>query len=105
TAPEWVREHFPDARFVLRTDNLSTMHAATAAGLGIARMPCYEVDCDRRLLRLDLDLKLSTWGVWLLSHVDLRSTARVRVTREFMADAILERRALVLGEGSRYFDP
>lgn len=104
TAPEWVRQHFPDARIVLRTDNLSTMHAATAAGLGVARMPCYEVDCDRRLLRLDLDLKLSTWGVWLLSHVDLRSTARVRVTREFMADAILERRALVLGEGSRYLD-
>ncbi len=104
TPPEWVREHFPDAEVVLRTDNLSTMHAATAAGLGLARMPCYEAEPDRKLLRLDLDLKPSTWSVWLLSHVDLRSTARVRVTRDFMAEAILDNRALVLGEGSRYFD-
>jgi len=102
--PEWVREHFPGARVVLRTDNLSTMHAAVAAGLGLARMPCYEVDTNRRLLRLDLPLKPSTWGIWVLSHVDLRSTARVRVTRDFMADAILEDKTLILGEASRYFE-
>jgi len=102
--PEWVRDHFPDARVVLRTDNLSTMHAAVAAGLGLARMPCYEVDADRKLMRLDLPLTPSTWGIWVLSHVDLRSTARVRVTREFMADAILENKALILGEASRYFE-
>ncbi|MEO1245765.1 MAG: LysR family transcriptional regulator [Pseudomonadota bacterium] len=103
--PEWVREHFPAARVVLRTDNLSTMHAAVAAGLGLARMPCYEVDADRKLKRLDLPLTPSSWGIWVLSHVDLRSTARVRVTREFMADAIMQNKTLILGEASRYSDP
>ena len=104
THPEWVRDHFPDARVVLRTDNLSTMHAAVAAGLGLARMPCYEVDDNRKLLRLDLPLTPSTWGIWVLNHVDLRSTARVRVTREFMMDAILQKRTLIQGEASRYFE-
>jgi DNA-binding transcriptional LysR family regulator len=103
--PEWVRQHFPQAKVGLRTDNLSTMHAAVAAGLGIARMPCYEVDRDRKLLRLDLELTPSTWGVWILSHVDLRSTARVRVTRDFMTEVVLENEALVLGTASRYFAP
>lgn len=100
--PEWVIDHFPDAEVVLRTDNLSTMHAAAAAGFGLARMPCYEVDGDRKLKRLDLELTPSTWGIWILSHVDLRSTARVRVTREFMSEAILEQKVLILGEASRY---
>lgn len=100
--PEWVVDHFPDAEVVLRTDNLSTMHAAVAAGCGLARMPCYEVDKDRTLKRLDLTLTPSTWGIWILSHVDLRSTARVRVTREFMSDTILKQKTLILGETSRY---
>ena len=100
--PEWVVDHFPNAEVVLRTDNLSTMHAAVAAGCGLARMPCYEVDNNRTLRRLDLKLTPSTWGIWILSHVDLRSTARVRVTREFMSDTILKQKTLILGETSRY---
>lgn len=100
--PEWVMQHFPDAEVVLRTDNLSTMHAAVAAGLGLARMPCYQTDRDRRLWRLDLPLSPSTWGVWVLNHVDLRSTARVRVTREFMIELIQSHRQLIVGEASRY---
>ncbi len=100
--PEWVVDHFPDAKVVLRTDNLSTMHAAVAAGSGLARMPCYEVDGNRKLRRLDLALTPSTWGIWILSHVDLRSTARVRVTRDFMSDVILQQQSLILGESSRY---
>ena len=59
----------------------------------------------RKLMRLDLPLTPSTWGIWVLSHVDLRSTARVRVSREFVAAAILENKALILGEASRYFEP
>ena len=100
--PEWVAQHFPDARVALRTDNLTTMLAAVAAGVGLARMPCFEADSDRRLRRLDLELSPSAWGIWILNHVDLRSTARVRVCREFLIDIIESRRSLILGEESRF---
>jgi len=103
-SPEWVRRLSPDARIVLRTDNLTTVRSAVAAGLGLARMPCFEADLDRSLRRVDIDLTPSDWGVWILNHVDLRSTARVRVCREFLIEIIEKRRELILGETSRYFD-
>ncbi len=100
--PEWVNEHFPDAEVALRTDNLLTMLRAVESGLGLARMPCYEADASRSVRRLDLALTPSTWGVWMLNHVDLRSTARVRVAREYFAEIIVAAEARILGEQSRY---
>jgi DNA-binding transcriptional LysR family regulator len=100
--PDWATKHFPNADVALRTDNVATMRAAVLAGLGVARIPCFIGDADKRLCRLDLEMQPSDWGIWTLSHVDLRSTARVRVARDFLADTILEKRALILGEASRY---
>ncbi|MDJ0941007.1 MAG: LysR family transcriptional regulator [Woeseiaceae bacterium] len=95
--PPWVEENFPGARIAARTDNLSTMHACVRAGLGLARMPCYEADAEPGLERVDVPLTPSKWGVWILNHVDLRSTARVRVAREFLIDVIEANSDLILG--------
>ena len=100
--PEWVSRYFPNASIVLRTDNLITMRAAVAAGLGLARMPCFEGDSEPGIRRIDEPLTPSTWGVWILSHVDLRSTARVRVSREFLTEISLEKQSLILGENSTF---
>ena len=78
------------------------MRTAVAAGLGLACMPCYEADSEPKIRRIDEPFAPSTWGVWILSHVDLRSTARVRVCREFLAEIILEKQSLILGEQSKY---
>ena len=102
--PVWVEQHFPSAEVVLRVDDVTTMVAAVQQGLGLARLPCYIGDSSTGILRKDLELTPSDWAVWILSHVDLRCTARVRVCREFLAEAIESQRQLVLGEQSRYFD-
>ncbi|MEE8118319.1 MAG: LysR family transcriptional regulator [Gammaproteobacteria bacterium] len=100
--PPWVTENFPNARTVMRVDDVSSMAVATKNHLGLSRMPCYIGDSDSGLRRLDVPLKLSDWGVWILSHVDLRATARVRVCREFLLETIEQHRSLILGEKSRY---
>jgi DNA-binding transcriptional LysR family regulator len=102
--PEWVRQHFPDADVAMRVDDVGTMSLAVANGMGLARMPCYVGDAEPSIRRLDLELNPSTWGIWILSHVDLRSTARVRVAREFLIDVIEKQRELVLGEQSKYYE-
>ena len=102
--PEWAEQHYPNAKVVLRTDNLTTMRSAVAAGFGLARMPCYEGDSEPGIRRIDVPLTPSTWGAWILSHVDLRSTARVRVCREFLAEIILDKSDLILGKKSRYIE-
>lgn len=100
--PEWVGRHFAGAQIAFRTDNVSSMLAAVRAGLGVARLPCFIADAENRVRRLDLPLEPSVWGIWVLSHADLRSTARVRAAREFFTNVIEAQRALVLGEKSRY---
>ena len=100
--PSWVTENFPNARTVLRVDDLSSMVAATRNHLGLSRMPCFVGDTDASLRRLDVSLKPSDWGVWILSHVDLRTTARVRVCREFLLETIQSQRPLIQGETSKY---
>jgi len=102
--PEWVQQYYPDADIAMRVDDVGAMAHAVANGMGLARMPCYVGDTEPRIRRLGQKLKPSTWGIWILSHVDLRSTARVRVAREFLVKIIEEQRDLVLGEASNYFD-
>jgi len=102
-SPEWVANHYPDGRVVTRTTEIMTMVDTVKNGMGLARMPCYVADAEPSLRRIDLPLTPSTWGVWVLSHVDLRSTARVRVCREFLIDIIEEQRGLVEGLTSNYF--
>lgn len=101
--PEWVIDHFPGARVVVRTSEVMTMMEAVKNHLGIARIPCYVADAEPTLRRIDVSLTPSKWGVWVLSHVDLRSTARVRVCREFLIDIIEQQRNLIEGRASKWY--
>ncbi|MGY8872613.1 MAG: LysR family transcriptional regulator, partial [Pseudomonadales bacterium] len=93
--PEWVNNHFPEGSVVFRTNEIMTMVELVRNHLGIARLPCYVADAESGLRRLDLTLSPSDWGVWVLSHIDLRSTARVRVCREFLIETIQAQRDLI----------
>ncbi len=107
--PLWVEEHFPSSEVALRVDDLYSMYAAVKAGIGIARMPCYMPDSLSSPLsgdtvkRLPIELPVSSWGVWVLSHADLRHTARVRHCRDFFSDSLQQRKDLFEGRNSIYF--
>lgn len=101
--PDWVKDHFPRARVALRVNEVVSMLDATVSGLGLARMPCYMGDSDPDLRRIDLPLTPSNWGVWVLSHPDLRASARVRACREFLIETIEQQRVLIEGTNSKYF--
>lgn len=102
--PEWVAENYPDAAVGLRVDDATAMLVAVKNRLGLARLPCFIADSDPAVRRVDVPLTPSTWSVWILSHVDLRSTARVRVCRDFLNQTLEEQRPLILGEKSSYFE-
>ena len=101
--PAWAQQNFPDATIALRADDVTSLLACVEQHLGITMLPCYLGDSSPALRRLDLPLAPSTWGVWVLSHVDLRTTARVRVCREFLAEIIEQQRALITGANSSYW--
>ena len=100
--PEWARQNFPAAKTVIRANDVTTLLACLDNHMGVTMLPCY-IGETADLYRLDLPLTASTWAVWVLSHVDLRATARVRACREFLVDIIEQQQSLIAGLDSRYW--
>ena len=100
--PTWAKDHFPNGKVVARTDEAETMRAMATNHMGLAQLPCYVAEAETTLYRLDLTLKPPAWGIWILNHPDLRSTARVRVCKEFITSLIMDKSDLIQGETSKY---
>lgn len=93
----WMRTALPDAEVALQADSLLALCHAAAAGLGLAALPCYLGDTSPGLLRVSPPIEEMATALWLLTHADLRRTARVRAFMGFAADAFMRQRALLEG--------
>lgn len=71
--------------------NVLTQLSACQHGMGIALLPCMIGDNDPDLVRVPPGESITTYDVWLLSHPDLRDTARIRVFREFITERTAEK--------------
>ena len=98
-AGRWVRAHVPDADVAARADSLLALRDLAATGLGRVVLPCYLGDDDARLARAGDVLPDAASELWLLTHEDLRRTARVRAFMEHMAEALASERGLLEGRG------
>jgi DNA-binding transcriptional LysR family regulator len=92
----WRRTHLPSARVGLRVATVSSMRDAVDAGLGVGVFPCAlgETRPGWRCLRW---IREVATPLWILTHRDLRTMARIRVLRDFLAAAIVRRRAAIEG--------
>ncbi|MGR8946757.1 MAG: LysR family transcriptional regulator [Gammaproteobacteria bacterium] len=77
--------------------NVLTQLSACQHQMGIALLPCLIGDADPNLVRVPPGTSLSTYDVWLLSHPDLRDTARIRVFREFISERTMEKSKVLAG--------
>jgi DNA-binding transcriptional LysR family regulator len=98
TRPPWIEKSFPGTRRVYRTSELNLMLQMVSQGMGMAQMPCVFCDPDPLLHRIPARYVERGWGLWVLSHVDLRTTARVRVFRDFLVAELEKRKELIEGE-------
>ncbi|WP_448956087.1 LysR family transcriptional regulator [Labrys neptuniae] len=94
----WMRQTLRAARLTCRVDALPALRDAALAGLGLALLPCYLGDRTAGLRRLTPEpLAEPRSALWLLTHEDLRHTARIRATLDFLAKAFAGERALLEG--------
>jgi DNA-binding transcriptional LysR family regulator len=78
--PAFVGEPLTDGRIVARLNTNLTLRAALKAGLGISEMPVPMAERDG-LVRIWPDrTNEAPYEIWLVTHQDLRHTARIRVT-------------------------
>lgn len=81
---DWIEPRAAGARVVMRSDSVSAIYAATAAGLGLALLPRLVADHDPVLARISTDTGPTPRVIWQTVHRDLRSTARVRAVMAFL---------------------
>lgn len=96
--PRWVSEsQFPEAPVWNRFNSALTQAEACKQGMGLAILACFIGDNLPMLTRVPPGKRVHTRDIWLLSHPDLRDTARVRVFREFIAERTLAKIELLSG--------
>lgn len=81
----WARGIIADDRVALRCDSVTNMVAAARAGIGVAALPCFLAEPDPALYRVAGPLSELASELWVLTHADLRRTARIRAFMDFTA--------------------
>lgn len=87
---KWLEANVPNARIALRVSAAWGFREGVDAGAGVAILPCALGESRPTWRRLRLIPEAAT-PIWVLSHRDLRNTARVRAVRDELCAAIAAR--------------
>jgi len=84
----WLRQVGGQARVAVRANSTTMLHAACAAGAGIALLSHAFVRGDARLEPVLPALAPPPLELWAVTHVDLRATARVAATLRWLEQLV-----------------
>lgn len=98
-SPVWPRlaPEIPDALCRLRVDSVPSLLEAVRQGVGATILPCFMGDADRELSRIPPAEIVSQRDFWLLTHADLRYSARIRAFLDHVTESMVPFRDLVEG--------
>jgi len=96
--PDWVKESpFPSMPAYGKFSNALLQLEAAKQGMGMVTLPCFVGDATNGLRRIPGTEPYENYAMWLLSHPDLRDTARLRIFRKFIAQVIENKKQLITG--------
>jgi molybdate transport repressor ModE-like protein len=94
-------DFLPETRPIFRANSVAVAIAAAKAGIGLAPLPCGIADLEPDLVRVAPLPDDFTRDLWLLTHEDLRRTARIRAFLDFLAAALTAEAPLLEGQRPR----
>jgi DNA-binding transcriptional LysR family regulator len=98
-AADWLARVAGPAAFVYRTSSLVNQLVAAKAGMGLALLPCYLGDGQRDLVRALADpIPDLAAELWIVTHADLKATARVRAFFDIVGEGLARERAAFEGK-------
>jgi DNA-binding transcriptional LysR family regulator len=80
---QWTRDAVPEAKLRVSFDSIGAVIASVAQGVACGALPCFAADVDPRLERLPGTHVATDVQVWVLTHPDLRRSARIRACLQF----------------------
>lgn len=97
-APEWLsRSPYPDAPIRYVIHDIQSRFLALKSGHGLSRAACFMADPDPDLIRLDSHPAEPLYGLWVLTHPDLRSSPKIKALMEAMSEGLRCQRDLIEG--------
>ncbi len=93
---QWIDAHVPAARIAARVNTTHFQQELIAAGVGVGFQACYLADADPRLRLLARPASFD-YSLWLLTHEDIRSTARVRAFMSSLGESLIREKVRIEG--------
>jgi DNA-binding transcriptional LysR family regulator len=96
-AARWVTRTVQQSKIFYRLNTVLGLSQAVEAGIGIGFLPCFIGDQSPNLKRLLSTPMVFDTSLWLLTHPDLKNSARVRAFVDFMGKELMKRKAMIEG--------
>jgi molybdate transport repressor ModE-like protein len=96
-AMRWLARLAPERAMALRCNSWMSQLAAARAGLGLAALPCFLADPEPELIRVLPPQPALASELWLVTHPELRRSARVRAFTDSLATTLSRERARLAG--------
>jgi len=93
----WKKKEEAKQKFVLSCSHTQTAINAAKQGMGVILLPCFLGDADKALRRVCDPLEKMSSELWLLTHPDLRHTARVRALMAFIYEILVGQQDMFTG--------
>jgi DNA-binding transcriptional LysR family regulator len=93
----WLLDHAGNDQIVYRLNTVLGLAEAVAAGAGLALIPCFIGSATPGISRIGFPDPEIEHGLWLLTHPDLKNSARVRAFMDYAAQGIGRRRSVIEG--------
>jgi DNA-binding transcriptional LysR family regulator len=90
----WLRQYVPDEAVVFHGSSIVALYAAARHGFGLTVLPRWLGDREPGLVRVFIAPDETWTPLWLLTHRELRHTARVRAFMDYMATALGKQRPM-----------
>jgi DNA-binding transcriptional LysR family regulator len=98
-AAEWINSTIGPRRVPYRVDTVLGLNCAVEAEIGLGLLPCFIGDQSPRIIRHGGRRgEVAGESLWLLTHADLKNSARVRAFMDHMAVEFIKVRRLLEGE-------
>lgn len=91
----WFRERLVQSNVRIRVDIFNAKAAMLRTGIGVGVLPTFMEAKHPELVAVSALIAELAQPVWMLTHPDLRQTARVRAFMQFVGDALTQRLAAV----------
>lgn len=93
---KWLAAFAGARPFALRSNDLSALHKACSAGLGLAVLPVFLARGDAALMEIPATGLPLTREIWSVVHPDVRHSPRVRLVADLVAELVAAEAAALI---------